>query len=76
MGNDNWWKTHGIGCEGAGEGKGSGAENDSTAECAVSYAVSIETQSQILVLIEPTFSLYHSLSCRQLKLFMPQCIFF
>lgn len=37
VGNDNWWRTHGIGCE---ERTGSGAGDSNTAECTLSYAVS------------------------------------
>ena len=48
MGNDNWWRTHGIGCEGSGDTEGSGAGgNDTTTECIVSYAVS-ETHTAII----------------------------
>ena len=47
MGNDNWWRTHGIGCEGSGDTEGSGAGGNDTTECIVSYAVS-ETHTAII----------------------------
>ena len=43
VGNDNWWRTHGIGCGGESgdreEGSGTG-DASNTGECKASYAVS------------------------------------
>ena len=41
VGNDNWWRTNGIGCEKTGDRDGSGTgDSNSTGECKASYAVS------------------------------------
>ena len=46
FGNDNWWKTNGIGCREreVADGSGLGAEDSgsNTVECVASYAVSFQ----------------------------------
>lgn len=42
VGNDNWWRTHGMGCRETGDEEGSGNDDSGTVECTASYAT-IET---------------------------------
>lgn len=50
VGNDNWWRTHGMGCRETGDEEGSGNDDSGTVECTASYAVSYKKNYDVCLI--------------------------